>query len=97
MHAWDTPTGIPFNVVNLHSLAAHNPSWTLRSSTLSEFGTQQMEMLTVSEILGDPSYGAKAEAVIQYLHDKNEGKVRRGVCFFKRDPWGVQHVNKAIG
>lgn len=25
--AWNTPTGIPYNIINLRSGSAHNPSW----------------------------------------------------------------------
>ncbi len=40
--AFDTPTGIPLQTLNLRTRAARNPSWTQRSSILSELGTQQV-------------------------------------------------------
>ena len=39
--AYDTPTGIPYQTLNLRTRSARNPSWTQRSSILSELGTQQ--------------------------------------------------------
>jgi hypothetical protein len=40
--AFDTPTGIPLQTLNLRTRAARNPSWTQHSSILSELGTQQV-------------------------------------------------------
>lgn len=33
--AWDTPSGIPFNIINLAHGRPHNPGWTGVSSLLS--------------------------------------------------------------
>ena len=52
-----------------------NPTWTRRSSTLSEFGSEQREFVKLSMHSGNATYGNKAEAVIQYLHDKHPDKV----------------------
>lgn len=32
--AWDTPSGIPYNIINLAHGNAHNPGWTGVSSKL---------------------------------------------------------------
>ena len=42
MLAFKTPTGIPLGTLNMKSLRAYNPSWTYGSSSLSEFGTEQV-------------------------------------------------------
>ena len=42
--AYDTPTGIPYQTLNLRTRFARNPSWTQRSSILSELGTQQARL-----------------------------------------------------
>ena len=52
LEAYRTPTGIPRGTLNFKTLAAHNPSWTGGASGLSEFGTEQMEMIKLSEVRG---------------------------------------------
>ena len=42
--AFDTPTGIPYQTLNLQTRIARNPSWTQRSSILSELGTEQVKI-----------------------------------------------------
>lgn len=38
--AWDTPSGIPYNIINLAHGNAHNPGWTGVSSELSKYAVQ---------------------------------------------------------
>ena len=73
--AYDTPTGIPYNSIALDTLEVRNPIWTRRSSTLSEFGSEQLEFAKLSMHSGNATYGEKAEAVIHYLHDNHPEKV----------------------
>lgn len=54
----------------------HNPTWTRRSSTLSEFGSQQLEFAKLSMHSGNSTYADKAESVIQYLYEQHSDKVR---------------------
>ena len=68
MKAWDTPTGIPYNTLNLQTGVGKNPSWTMRGSTLSEYGTEQLELIALSALTGNATYGNASEAVIRYLH-----------------------------
>eukprot|EP00887_Chlorella_sp_A99_P003907 scaffold11.g3907.t1 len=76
MPAYDTPTGIPYNLINLATQRVRNPSWNLRSSTLAEFGTHQLEFWQLSALTGDRTYAEKAEATIRRLH---EGWPRQGL------------------
>lgn len=73
--AYDTQTGIPYNSIVLDTLEVQNPTWTRRSSTLSEFGSEQLEFAKLSMHSGNPIYNEKAESVIQYLYDKYPEKV----------------------
>lgn len=57
--AFNTPTGIPYNTINLQSGQAYNPGWTGQASTLADFGTEQMEFIGLSERTGDPKYRQK--------------------------------------
>lgn len=75
LHAYDTPTGIPYNTINLKTKRARNPTWNRRSSTLSEYGTQQLELLTLANLTGVTNYTDKCEAPIRYLNEHHSGKV----------------------
>ncbi|XP_021893165.1 mannosyl-oligosaccharide 1,2-alpha-mannosidase MNS1-like isoform X2 [Carica papaya] len=66
--AWNTPSGIPYNRINLVHGNAHNPRWTRGSSILADSGTEQLEFIALSQRTGDPKYQQKAENVIKELH-----------------------------
>jgi len=78
--AYDTQTGIPYNSIVLDTLEVQNPTWTRRSSTLSEFGSEQLEFAKLSMHSGNPIYNEKAESVIQYLYEKYPEKVKHLAC-----------------
>ncbi|KAK9097777.1 hypothetical protein Syun_024822 [Stephania yunnanensis] len=65
--AWDTPSGIPYNMINLAAGNPHNPSWTGRESILADSGTEQLEFIALSQRTGDPKYQQKVEKVITEL------------------------------
>ncbi|KAF6155642.1 hypothetical protein GIB67_034737 [Kingdonia uniflora] len=62
--AWDTPSGIPYNRINLANGNPHNPGWTGGDSILADSGTEQLEFIALSQRTGDPKYQQKAEKVI---------------------------------
>ncbi|XP_021296941.1 mannosyl-oligosaccharide 1,2-alpha-mannosidase MNS1 [Herrania umbratica] len=66
--AWDTPTGIPYNIINLARGNPHNPGWTGGDSILADSGTEQLEFIALSQRTGDPKYQEKAEKVIVALN-----------------------------
>ncbi|KAH1240327.1 Mannosyl-oligosaccharide 1,2-alpha-mannosidase MNS1 [Glycine max] len=66
--AWNTPTGIPYNIINLSHGRAHNPSWTGGESILADSGTEQLEFIVLSQRTGDPKYQQKVENVIAQLN-----------------------------
>ncbi|BDA46113.1 Mannosyl-oligosaccharide 1,2-alpha-mannosidase IA [Coccomyxa sp. Obi] len=70
MHAFDTVTGIPYGQINLQTQQGRNPTWTQKASILSEFGTEQLELIQTSLKTGNPIYAQKTEAVIKFLNDK---------------------------
>ncbi|KAA0059340.1 mannosyl-oligosaccharide 1,2-alpha-mannosidase MNS1 [Cucumis melo var. makuwa] len=85
--AWDTPSGIPYNFINLVDGRPHNPSWTGGFSILADAATEQLEFISLSQRTGDPKYQQKVENVITQLNknfpddgllpiyiDPNEGK-----------------------
>ncbi|KAL1340274.1 hypothetical protein HN51_026683 [Arachis hypogaea] len=66
--AWDTATGIPYNIINLSHGRAHNPSWTGGDSILADSGTEQLEFIALSQRTGDSKYQQKVENVITLLN-----------------------------
>lgn len=77
MPAYNTPTGIPYNIINLRSGASKNPAWTSQASTLAEFGTQQLEFVRLSHVTGDDKYARMAENVIKYATDPTANRNRQ--------------------
>ncbi|KAE8704471.1 Mannosyl-oligosaccharide 1,2-alpha-mannosidase MNS2 [Hibiscus syriacus] len=66
--AWDTATGIPYNVINLARGHPHNARWTGGRSILADSGTEQLEFIALSQRTGDPKYQEKVEKVIVALN-----------------------------
>ncbi|KAJ4894195.1 hypothetical protein Rs2_20989 [Raphanus sativus] len=66
--AWDTPSGIPYNFINLRHGNAHNPTWAGGDSILADSGTEQLEFIALSQRTGDPKYQQKVEKVISVLN-----------------------------
>ncbi|CDO97750.1 unnamed protein product [Coffea canephora] len=66
--AWDTPSGIPYNVINLAHGNPHNPGWTGGDSILADSGTEQLEFIALSQRTGNPKYQKKVENVILVLN-----------------------------
>ncbi|XP_038984687.1 mannosyl-oligosaccharide 1,2-alpha-mannosidase MNS1-like isoform X2 [Phoenix dactylifera] len=65
--AWNTPSGIPYNRINLVHGNPHNPGWTGGNSILADSGTEQLEFIALSQRTGDPKYQQKVENVIIQL------------------------------
>lgn len=66
--AWDTPSGIPYNTINLANGNPHNPGWTGGDSILADSGTEQLEFIALTQRTGDPKYQKKVENVIEQLN-----------------------------
>ena len=75
MAAYNTPTGIPYNTIQLDTLEIRTHQWTKHSLSLSEYGSQQLELVKLSQFTGNATYGQKAERVIQLLHRNHLDKV----------------------
>ncbi|KAJ9689333.1 hypothetical protein PVL29_014825 [Vitis rotundifolia] len=65
--AWNTPSGIPYNRINLAYGNANNPGWTGGNSVLADSGTEQLEFIALSQRTRDPKYQKKVENVIKEL------------------------------
>eukprot|EP01012_Entosiphon_sulcatum_P028373 TRINITY_DN3429_c0_g1_i1.p1 TRINITY_DN3429_c0_g1~~TRINITY_DN3429_c0_g1_i1.p1 ORF type:complete len:733 (-),score=127.41 TRINITY_DN3429_c0_g1_i1:29-2227(-) len=70
LFAYNTTTGIPKSTVNLNSRAASNPRWAGGSSILSEFGTVQLELRTLTYHTGNGWYDKKGTAIMDYIRPR---------------------------
>ncbi|XP_068698673.1 mannosyl-oligosaccharide 1,2-alpha-mannosidase IA-like [Montipora foliosa] len=93
--AFNTPTGIPWAMVNFASGSGHNWGWASGGcSILAELGTMHLEFVYLSKITGNQIYAQKVSRVREVLNqiDKPNGlypnylNPRSGV-------WGSQHVS----
>ncbi|KAJ8247191.1 hypothetical protein GJAV_G00259790 [Gymnothorax javanicus] len=66
--AFNTPTGIPWAMVNLKSGVGRNWGWaSAGSSILSEFGTLHMEFVHLTYLTGNPAYYQKVMHIRKLL------------------------------
>nr|KYP57533.1 Mannosyl-oligosaccharide 1,2-alpha-mannosidase IA [Cajanus cajan] len=66
--AWNTPSGIPYNRINLEYGNINNPPWARGNSILADSGSEQLEFIALSQRTKDPKYRQKAEKVIKELY-----------------------------
>uniref|UniRef100_A0A0R0GKX7 alpha-1,2-Mannosidase n=1 Tax=Glycine max TaxID=3847 RepID=A0A0R0GKX7_SOYBN len=59
--AWNTPSGIPYNRINLAYGNTNNPTWARENSILVDSGSEQLEFIALSQRTNDPKYKEKAE------------------------------------
>jgi len=94
--AFNTPTGIPYALVNMQSGNAKNFGWASGgSSILSEFGTLHLEFAYLSDITGNPVYREKVEKVRNFVAnlERPGNKLYPNYLHPKTGKWGQQHVS----
>merc|ERR1719361_2387676 len=93
--AFDTPTGIPYALVNMRSGSAKNFGWASGgSSILSEFGTLHMEFAYLSDITGNPVYKQKVEKIRDVVASvERPKKLYPNYLHPKTGKWGQQHTS----
>ncbi|XP_031554360.1 mannosyl-oligosaccharide 1,2-alpha-mannosidase IA-like [Actinia tenebrosa] len=93
--AFNTPTGVPWAMVNFVSGSGHNWGWASGGcSILAEFGTLHLEFVYLSKITGNPIYAKKVHRIREVMDQiqkpnglyPNYLNPRSGV-------WGSQHVS----
>lgn len=73
--AFQTPTGIPYALVNTKTGVAKNYGWASGgSSILSEFGTLHLEFAYLSDITGNPLYRERVQTIRQVLKEIEKPK-----------------------
>lgn len=67
MYAYNTTTGLPHNTIDLLTHRHFSPDWAAGASVLSEFGTVQLELRTLSFHTKDPSYDLRATHIMDIV------------------------------
>ncbi|XP_055605865.1 mannosyl-oligosaccharide alpha-1,2-mannosidase IA isoform X1 [Uranotaenia lowii] len=93
--AFQTPTGIPYALVNVNSGVSKNYGWASGgSSILSEFGTLHMEFSYLSDITGDSVYRERVQTIRSVLKDLEKPKgLYPNYLNPKTGKWGQQHMS----
>jgi len=93
--AFDTPTGIPYALVNMRGGHAKNFGWASGgSSILSEFGTLHMEFAYLSDITGKKVYKEKVEKIREVVSSlERPKKLYPNYLHPKTGKWGQQHTS----
>jgi len=93
--AFQTPTGIPYSLVNLKSGNSKNYLWASGgSSILSEFGTLHLEFVYLSDITGNDIYRQKVEHIRQFVRslDRPNGLYPNFLNPIT-GKWGQRHIS----
>jgi mannosyl-oligosaccharide alpha-1,2-mannosidase len=73
--AFQTPTGIPYALINFRTGSAKNYGWASGgSSILSEFGTIHLEFAYLSDITGNSVYRERVQAIRSVLKELDKPK-----------------------
>ncbi|XP_033239428.1 mannosyl-oligosaccharide alpha-1,2-mannosidase IA isoform X1 [Drosophila pseudoobscura] len=93
--AFQTPTGIPYALVNTKSGMAKNYGWASGgSSILSEFGTLHLEFAYLSDITGNPLYRERVQTIRQVLKEIEKPKgLYPNFLNPKTGKWGQLHMS----
>ena len=92
--AFDTPTGIPYALLNPRTKRVRNWGWASGSSILAEFGTFHLEFATLTRVTGDKRFLEKVLKIRKFLQkaDKPQGLYYNYVNP-KSGAWGQRHVS----
>lgn len=93
--AFNTPSGVPYSLVNMRMGNAKNYGWASGgSSILSEFGTLHMEFAYLSDITGNPVYREKVEKIRDFVQQAEKpGRLYPNYLHPKTGKWGQQHTS----
>uniref|UniRef100_A0A1I8PYK5 alpha-1,2-Mannosidase n=1 Tax=Stomoxys calcitrans TaxID=35570 RepID=A0A1I8PYK5_STOCA len=93
--AFQTPTGIPYGLVNPKTGLSKNYGWASgASSILSEFGTLHLEFSYLSDITGNPLYKERVQTIRQILKEIEKPKgLYPNFLNPKTGKWGQLHMS----
>ena len=93
--AFQTPTGIPYPLVNMKTGLTQSYSWASGGdSILSEFGTLHMEFAYLSDITGEPLFKDLVERIRTVVQESTKpSKLYPNYLNPKTGKWGLQHTS----
>ncbi|CAG0884380.1 unnamed protein product [Cyprideis torosa] len=93
--AFNSPTGIPFAMVNPSSGGFRNYAWASGSSSiLSEIGTLHLEFSYLSDITGNPVFREKVDVIRRILRDlEKPNGLYPNYVHPRTGKFGVQHIS----
>lgn len=93
--AFQTPTGIPYALINFRTGSSKNYAWASgASSILSEFGTLHLEFAYLSDITGNPIYKERVNNIRQVLKELEKPKgLYPNYLNPKTGKWGQRKLN----
>ncbi|XP_046820492.1 mannosyl-oligosaccharide 1,2-alpha-mannosidase IA-like isoform X2 [Vespa crabro] len=93
--AFQTETGIPHSLINLHTGASKNYGWASSGcSILSEIGTMHLEFTYLSDITGNPVFKRKVENVRKVLKNLEKPKgLYPNYIHPRTGKWGQHHMS----
>lgn len=93
--AFQTPTGIPYALVNVNTGVSKNYGWASGgSSILSEFGTLHLEFAYLSDVTGDSVYRERVQTIRSVLKDLEKPKgLYPNYLNPKTGKWGQHHMS----
>ncbi|XP_071800570.1 mannosyl-oligosaccharide 1,2-alpha-mannosidase IA-like [Asterias amurensis] len=93
--AFNSPSGIPYGLINLKTGNSRNWGWASGgSSILAEFGSMHLEFSYLSEITGDPVYRQKVDKIREKLDSLSKPNgLYPNYLNPKTGKWGQQHVS----
>lgn len=93
--ACNTPSGIPYALINPATGAVKNWNWASGgSSILAEFGSLHLEWQYLSEVTGDPKYLQKVQQIRKVLQEMNKPDgLYPNFLNPKTRNWGTRHIS----
>ncbi|XP_046962972.1 mannosyl-oligosaccharide alpha-1,2-mannosidase IA [Vanessa cardui] len=92
--AFDTPTGLPYALINPSNKANRQYHWAGANSILSEVGTLHMEFTYLSDVTGNDVYRQKVDRIRQVLYNiqKPDGLYPNYINP-RTGQWGQRHTS----
>lgn len=93
--AFNTPTGIPYAIINLKTGTSKNYVWASSSSSiLAEFGSLHLEFIYLSEVTGNPVYKEKVMKIRDVLAKMEDSQgLYPNYLNPKSGKWGQRHIS----
>lgn len=92
--AFDTPTGLPFALINPSSKASRQYHWAGPNSILSELGTLHLEFTYLSDVTGQDVYRQKVNRIRDVLNTiEKPGDLYPNFINPRTGQWGQRHMS----